>query len=306
MNISVVIPVYNGALTITPLVERLGAVLPQVAGQYEVILVCDGSPDHSWQVIQQLAQAHPFVRGILLMRNFGQHNALLCGVRAAAYEVIVTMDDDLQHPPEEIPVLLQKMDEGFDLVFGIPKKLPHSWWRNLTSVITKTAISSVMGLKSVRDISSYRAFRTYLRQAFENFNGPDLLLDVLLSWGTTRIGFVPVEEAPREIGESNYNFRKLVSMALTMLTSYTTLPLRFASLMGFIFTIFGALLFLYVVITYFTLGSIPGFPFLASAIAIFSGVQLFALGIMGEYLAHMFERTTGRPTYQVLTTTRPE
>ena len=303
MNLSVVIPVYNGQHTIAELVERLGRVLAGISDSYEAVLVCDGSPDDSWQVIEQLAARYPWVRGIDLMRNFGQHNALLCGVRAARYEVIITMDDDLQHPPEEIPLLLAKLDEGYDVVFGIPKKMPHSWWRNLTSTITKEVVGSVMGYKSIRDISSYRAFRTHIRKAFEDYRGPDLLLDVLLTWGTNRFGSVPVDESPRTVGSSNYSLIKLIKMALTLLTGYTTVPLRFASILGFVFTLFGMVVLIYVLVTYFTLGSIPGFSFLASAIIIFSGVQLFALGIIGEYLARIFDRSYGRPTYQVLKTT---
>ena len=303
MNISVVIPVYNGQDTIGELVERLAKVLPAVSHAYEVVLVCDGSPDDSWQVIQGLASRYAWVNGIELMRNYGQHNALLCGVRAARYEIIVTMDDDLQHPPEEIPVLLAKLEQGFDVVFGVPKKLPHSWWRNLTSVITKNVVGYVMGYKSIRDISSYRVFRTHIRSAFADYRGPDLLLDVLLTWGTNRFGTVPVEESPRMVGTSNYNLRNLVKMALTLLTGYTTLPLRFASIVGFIFTLIGIIMLGYLLVTYFILGSIPGFSFLASTVIIFSGVQLFALGIIGEYLARIFDRSYGRPTYQVLKTT---
>lgn len=303
MNISVVIPVYNGQETITPLVERLGSVLKERTGAFEVILVCDGSPDDSWRVIEGLARQYGWVRGVELMRNYGQHNALLCGIRAARHEVIVTMDDDLQHPPEEIPVLMAKLEEGYDVVFGIPKKMPHNWWRNLTSVITKKVAGAIMGYKSINDISSYRIFRTRIRAAFENYRGPDLLLDVLLTWGTNRFGVVPVEEMPRTVGKSNYNLIRLIKMALTLLTGYTTVPLRFASILGFAFTVFGLLVLIYVLVTYFALGSIPGFSFLASAVIIFSGVQLFALGIIGEYLARIFERSHGRPTYQIYHTT---
>lgn len=299
MNISVVVPVYNGEETLTQLVERLGKVLPNLAEAYEVILVCDGSPDQSWKVTETLVERYPWVSGIQLMRNYGQHNALLCGVRSARYELTVTLDDDLQNPPEEIPILLNKLAEGYDVVFGIPKKMSQSWWRNAASVLTKTAVGYVMGNNSLRDITSYRVFRTHLRQAFETYQGPDLLLDVLLTWGTDRFATVPVEEQPRQVGKSNYNLFKLIQMALVMLTSYTTVPLRFASILGFLFTILGMLMLIYVFVTYFIFGSEPGFPFLASAIAIFSGVQLFALGIMGEYLARVFDRTYGRPTYRV-------
>lgn len=302
MNISVVIPVYNGQETITPLVERLERVLPETSESYEVILVCDGSPDDSWQVIETLAARYPWVYGLQLMRNYGQHNALLCGVRAARYELIVTLDDDNQNPPEEIPALLKKLEEGYDVVFGVPKKMSQTWWRNIASVLTKRVVGYIMGNQSLRDITSYRIFRTHIRQAFDAYQGPDVLLDVLLTWGTSSFATVPVEEHPRTVGKSNYNLFKLIQMTLILLTSYTTLPLRFASILGFFFTIIGLLVLIYVLAVYFILGSEPGFSFLASAIVIFSGVQLFALGIMGEYLGRVFDRTHGRPTYQVLKT----
>ena len=261
MNISVVIPVYNGENTITPLVERLEKVLSAICEAYEVILVCDGSPDNSWRVIEQLASRYNWVRGIALMRNYGQHNALLCGVLSARYEITATLDDDLQHPPEELPTMLAKLAEGYDVVFGVPKKLPHSPWRNFTSIVTKYTVDHIMGVKSIRDISSYRVFHTHIRKAFDDYKGPDLLLDVLLTWGTNRFGTVAIESAPRTIGTSNYDLAKLIQMALTLLTGYTTLPLRFASILGFLFTIFGVFILVYVLVTYFALGSIPGFSF---------------------------------------------
>jgi undecaprenyl-phosphate 4-deoxy-4-formamido-L-arabinose transferase len=303
MNLSVVIPVYNGAQTVGPLVERLAAVLPSLAEFYETILVVDGSPDNSWEVVQQLAKKHPWVRGFNLIRNFGQHNALLCGVHAARYEIIVTMDDDLQHPPEEIHHLLEKLEEGYDVVYGMPRRRPHAWWRILGSVLTKWAIGFVAGNKVLRNVQAFRTFRTHLRQAFETYQGPEVMLDAMLSWGTNRFASVDVDESPRAVGVSNYNIRKLIRMALLILTNFSTAPLRFASVMGFFFTLFGLIGLVYVLVVYFVEGSVPGFPFLASAVIIFGGAQLFALGIIGEYLARLFERSSGRKPYVILGST---
>jgi len=303
MKISVVVPVYNGSDTLPLLANEIGQVLPDVADKFELVLVNDGSPDQSWNVISELAQTYPWVRGINLMRNYGQHNATLCGIREARYEVIVVMDDDLQNPPREIPKLLKKLEEGYDVVYGVARKRQQVWWKNVASVVVKRAISYVMGLRTVRDIGAFKAFRAGLRKSFANFNSPDVLVDVLLSWGTSRFASVPVDEAPRTVGKSNYNFFKLIKVSLLVLTSYTTIPLRFASIIGFLFTLFGVGVLTYVLIVYFTAGSIPGFSFLASTIIIFSGVQLFALGIIGEYLARVFERTGGKQTYTVGQTT---
>lgn len=296
---SVVIPVYNSERTLQPLVSQLGEVLPTAAHTYEVILVNDGSRDGSWEVICRLSREYPWVRGIHMMRNYGQHNALLCGLRAARCDIVVTMDDDLQHPPREIPKLLNKLEEGFDVVYGFPRELPHSFWRNLFSRLTKRTLAFVMDIKTVREISAFRAFRTGLRCAFSSYQSPGVIIDVLLSWGTTRFASVQVEEEPRRVGASNYTFAKLVSQALLILTGYSTVPLRLASWVGFAFTIFGVLIFFYVIYIYFVAGSIPGFPFLASIISLFSGVQLFTLGIFGEYLARIFDRSMDRPTYVV-------
>lgn len=296
---SIVIPVYNSEKTLDALADRLAQALPGFLSDFEVILVNDGSPDNSWDVICRLGQQYPWLRGINLMRNYGQHNATLCGVRAARHEIILTMDDDLQHPPEEIPLLLEKLGEGYDVVYGVPHKRPHSWWRNWFSVATKRILAQIMGIRTIRDIGAFRAFRARLRTAFANYQNPNVILDVLLSWGTSRFATVTVREDQRQAGESNYNFAKLLKVTMVVLTGFSTVPLRFASMLGFGFTVFGILVFLFVVLTYLLQGSIPGFPFLASIISLFSGTQLFALGIIGEYLARVFDRSMDRPAYVI-------
>lgn len=297
MNLSIVVPVYKGRTFVEPLAAAISKTLPSIAQNYELILVNDGSPDNSWELIQQAAAQYRNIKGINLMRNYGQHNATLCGLRAACYEVTVTMDQDLQHLPEDIPLLLAKLEEGYDVVYGTPKKLPQGLIRNLLTAAIKRILASAMDVPSVKNISAFRAFRTRLREASANFQSPTLIIDVLLSWGTTRFVSVPVNIAPAE--QSNYGFSSLVRVALLILTGYSTRPLRLASWIGFIMTLFGLLVFGYVLYVYFSLGSLPGFPFLASIIALFSGAQLFSLGIFGEYLARMFDRSMDRPTYVV-------
>jgi undecaprenyl-phosphate 4-deoxy-4-formamido-L-arabinose transferase len=304
MDYSVVIPVYKSQATLPELVNRLEKVLSGLAKNYEIILVNDDSPDQSWEVITSLAKSHPSIHGIDLMRNYGQHNATLCGIRLARYEVVITMDDDLQHQPEDLHFLVEKLEEGYDVVYGVPKKLPHSWWRNLGSLLTKWMVAMAIGIKTIRDVSSFRAFRTDLRKAFDGYDNPDVMVDALLSWGTTRFATVAVDEQPRLDGKSNYTLGKLLRMSLLYLTNFSTKPLRFSNIIGFFFTLIGLIGFIYVITIYFIEGSVPGFPFLASAIMAFSGVQLFALGIIGEYLARVFERTGGRKTYTIERTTQ--
>ncbi len=298
-GISAVIPVYRGAATISELTRRLSAVLASVTTEYEILLVNDGSPDDSWEVIRSLTEEDAHVRGLNLMRNYGQHNATLCGLRKVRFPLTVTLDDDLQHPPEQIPLLLTKLEEGWDVVYGVPARRPHSWWRNLFSGMIKRTLAWVMGTRNLRDIGSFRLLRTNLRQAFSQYQNPNVILDVLLSWGTGRFASVVVEEVPRQVGRSGYDFWQLLRVALTVLTAYSTRPLRFASVIGFLVTLFGIGIFLYVLYVYFFLGSVEGFPFLASIIALFSGAQLFALGIIGEYLARVFDRSMDQPTYVI-------
>jgi len=297
-TVSVVVPVFNSEATLPLLVQRLRPVLASCASAAEVILVNDGSGDRSWEVICELAARQEGIRGICLMRNYGQHNALLCGIRAARHEIIVTMDDDLQHPPEEIPKLLDKLAEGYDVVYGTPLQPPHGFWRNLASRITKLALQSAVGAEVARHVSAFRAFRTPLREAFANYHGPFVSIDVLLTWGAARFAAVAVRHDPRPVGTSHYTFGKLVTHALNMMTGFSTFPLQVASLIGFAFSLFGLGVLVYVVGRYLLYGgSVPGFPFLASVIAIFSGAQLLSLGIIGEYLARMHFRLMDRPAY---------
>jgi glycosyltransferase involved in cell wall biosynthesis len=299
-GISVVVPVYNSGATLSPLVKRLRAVLEPLPCPHEIILVNDGSRDDSWRQIEALALAEPAVRGIDLMRNYGQHNALLCGVREARYAVTVTLDDDLQNPPEAIPILLAKLNEGVDVVYGTPEVKSHGLFRNGASWLTRLVLRKTLGVSGAMDLSSYRAFRTRVREAFSDYRSPSVSLDVLLTWGSDRFAAVNVPHHPRAEGSSNYTLRKLVSHAFAMVTGFSLLPLQVATYVGFAFTFVGIGVFLLVLLNYLIRGAtVPGFTFLASIIAIFSGVQLFALGVFGEYLARIHFRTMERPVYRI-------
>jgi glycosyltransferase involved in cell wall biosynthesis len=300
MNITIVIPVYNSEQTLQRLVERIAPVLSKAAESFETVLVNDGSQDNSWEVIQQLSKKYSWIRGVNLMRNYGQHNALLAGIRTAQYEVIVTMDDDLQNPPEEIPSLLAKLEEGYDVVYGASQKVRQNFWRTLASKVIRVVLRNVMGSEVAWQASPFRAFRTSVRDAFANYASPSVFVDVLLTWGATRFAAVPVRQDVRAAGTSTYTFGKLLGLALNMLTGFSTLPLRAASMIGFFFTLFGVGVLVYVIGRYIINGgSIAGFPFLASVIAIFSGAMLFALGIIGEYIARIYTHSMGQPPYVV-------
>jgi undecaprenyl-phosphate 4-deoxy-4-formamido-L-arabinose transferase len=300
---SVVVPVFNAEATLPELLEQLHTVLDALERPYEIILVDDGSRDGSWRIIEQAA-ATGRARGVALMRNAGQHNALLCGVRLARYATTVTLDDDLQHPPDQLPRLLERLQPGdVDLVYGVPIQPRHAAHRRWGSWLLRQALAAATTREMARSVNSFRAFRTDLRRAFADFSSPAVVLDVLLSWGTNRVGAVSVPHRDRAAGRSNYSAAGLLRAALIVLTAFSTAPLRVASLLGLLMTLFGAAILAYVLSTYFLEGSLPGFPFLASLAAIFGGAQLFALGILGEYLAQIFERSMHRPSYTVGATT---
>lgn len=299
-TISVVVPVFRSQDSLCELHRRLVEVIEPIDPSFELILVEDCGGDLSWEVIQELAKADRRIHGLQLARNYGQHNALLCGIRAARGNIVVTLDDDLQNPPEEIPKLLAKLNDGYDVVYGAPEKETHGFFRNQASQITKLALQGSMGADTARKVSAFRVFRTHLREAFKFYRSPTVNIDVLLTWGTSRFTSVTVRQDKRTIGESGYTLHKLIKHAINMVTGFSTFPLQMASVLGLVFGSLGFLVLAYVVIRYFIEGSsVPGFPFLASMIAIFSGVQLFALGIFGEYLARMHFRSMERPPYTI-------
>lgn len=299
-SISIIVPVYRGAATLSELVERLYQTLPLVFEKFEIILVNDGSPDQSWETIKGLLKKFPEVVGISLSRNFGQHNALLAGICHSQFELICTLDDDLQNPPEEIPQLLGELEKGYDVVYGTPIARQDSLFRRLASAGTRLALSSIAGEKAASHASSFRLFRSGLKPIFEKYQGGYVSIDALLGWATTSFGSIKVRHDLRAKGKSNYRLGKLFIHSLTMLTGYSILPLRVASLVGVVFLVFGFGVMIWVMGRYAVQGgSLPGFPFLASIITLFSGAQLFSLGVIGEYLGRMHFRVMDRPTFLV-------
>jgi len=260
-SISAVVPAYNSELSLPELVRRLEPVLDSAATEYEMIIVDDGSRDGTWPVIQELARDHSWVKGVHLMRNYGQHNAVLCGIRLARNAVIVTLDDDLQHPPRRSPSCSRSSPTTRTWLYGAPAQETHGLWRDLASQVTKMALQSAMGAPIARKAGPFRAFRTEIRDAFAGYDGPYVSVDVLMTWGTTRFAAVEVRHDQRTLGKSNYTFRKLVVHAVNMITGFSTLPLQLASLIGFLLTLVGIGALIFVVVKYLIQGGeCPAFP----------------------------------------------
>ena len=301
-GLSVVVPVFRSEKTLNELVNRITNSIDNKS--FEIILVDDASGDESWTTICSIAGQNLMVTGIRLGRNSGQHGALLAGVRAAKFQTVVTIDDDLQNPPEEIHKLLGALVPGVDVVYGVSTEVKQNFYRRAGSKLVRKFFASALQFNSAVSMSSFRTFRTALREGFNTALGPNVSLDALLTWSTTRFTVVEVKHDERKVGNSNYTFRKLVRFMIDMATGYSALPLRLASALGFLTIAFGAVLLAYVIGRPILTGErVQGFPMLASTIIIFSGVQIFLLGILGEYIGRMHFRVMNKPTYMVAETT---
>jgi glycosyltransferase involved in cell wall biosynthesis len=298
--VSVVIPVYGGEKTIGPLVDGLRTMFAREGMSYEIIVVCDRPRDNSWAVVQELSRTRPELRAYRLQRNFGQHPATLLGLRQARGEYIATMDEDLQHSPEDVPALLAASKEIGGIAFGKFEEPQHGLWRNLTSAMTKWFLARYVGQEIAANASAFRVFPSRLCRAFDHYRGERVAIDVLLSWSGAPIRTVACPHAPRAAGHSGYTLRKLVAYLGDLLMGYSTVPLRMASLSGLVAVGLAAIIGLYVLANWLRHGSaVPGFAFLAMAVAIFSGAQLLALGIIGEYLGRLYFNVLGKPQYFV-------
>jgi glycosyltransferase involved in cell wall biosynthesis len=300
MFVSVVVPCYRSAATLPALVSRVQVAMPGTVTAYEIILVVDGSPDGTWGVARDLSLRGGPVRAIRLARNYGQHNALIAGVRAARFDVVVTMDDDLQHPPEEIPTLLAALTDEIDLVYGTAREEEHGALRSLASRLVKAAMSGAMGVRNAKQASAFRVFRTFLRAGFDLVNGPHVCVDVALSWGTTRVCAVEVQMDERPEGSSGYSVKRLVRHAMSMVLGYSTTPMRLVTYFGFLVGAGGLALFARLIWLYFAgATTVPGFTTISAMVAMFSSVQMIAIGVLGEYVGRIHASGMGRPTYVI-------
>jgi undecaprenyl-phosphate 4-deoxy-4-formamido-L-arabinose transferase len=299
IEISVVIPVYNSAQTLRELRERLEKVLRDLVGEsYEIVFVNDGSTDSSWDLLNEMASTSDKIVGVNLTRNFGQHNALMCGFSQAQGMYIITLDDDLQNPPEEIPKLFNEIQTGHDVVYGIFDIKQHSKFRNLGSEFVQFVYRKTFNM-NIR-ISSFRIIRREIIQSIMSYEKSFTYIDGLISWFTNNIGSVLVEHHQRQEGKSGYSLKKLMVLALNMVTNFSIVPLQIASLTGLVFALVGFGFGIYFLLKKALLGmSISGFASTIVSITIFSGVQLVTAGILGEYIGRIHINVNKRPQYAI-------
>lgn len=300
LDLSIVVPVYNSAATLANLLERLTKAIEVITRSYEIVLVDDGSRDDSWAVIQSLRENYgDNLVAVQLMRNYGQHNTLMCGLGLARGEYVVTMDDDLQNPPEEIPKLMAHIKQhGLDLVYGCPSNRNHAAWRNLGSTIVWHFYRTVF--RNPVTPTPFRIMRHQLAQSVMFYDLNFTYLDGLLAWCTSRIAGVEVEHHARAQGNSGYSLGKLVGLALNLYTNFSLIPLQIVSALGLVTATSGFVVGLYYLFQFFVSNiAVPGFASTIIAILVLGGVQLLALGVIGEYLGRLHLNVNRKPQYVI-------
>jgi glycosyltransferase involved in cell wall biosynthesis len=293
--LSVVVPLYNSAETLARLLEELCGMA--ISGGYEIVLVNDGSRDATEQIALKLIEtcAVP-VTFLSLSRNFGEHNAVLAGLRASTGDFVVTMDDDLQNPPSEVPKLLQvARTEKRDVVYTAYEKKEHAGWRNfgswLTNVFADWSIDKPKGLY----LSSFRCISRFVADEVAKSSNPSPYIDGLIFQVTQNVGVVQVRHDPRPAGQSGYTLRALLRLWMSMLINASVMPLRVATLIGIAMSAVGFVSFVAVLINHFVNREPLGWGSIMAALFVFSGTQLLLLGVVGEYVGRTYLRVSEKP-----------
>jgi len=298
MKLSIIVPVYNGASTIGPLVERLEAEFLNKLS-LEVVLVNDGSPkDNSYEVCSAIAREKPWVVFVDLSRNFGEHNAVMAGLNHCSGDFAVIMDDDFQNPPEEVHKLLNELVKGFDVVYSRYAQKKHHPLRNLGSRFNNMIASAMLKKPRGLYLSSFKAINRFVIDEVIRYDGPYPYIDGLILRVTSRYATVEVQHDERTQGESNYTFKKLVSLWLNMFVNFSILPLRIVGLTGFLFAGLGLLGLVYTLYSKLTEPNLPlGWASILSVVLLVNSVQLISIGVLGEYLGRLFMKTNHLPQY---------
>lgn len=301
VELSVIVPVFNGAQSISEVVERISTAFAEVS--HEIILVDDGSQDSSAEVCRQLADREPLqVRFLELSRNFGEHNAVLAGLRYSRGKFVAVLDDDGQNPPEELPKMLATLKrERLDVVYGKHAQRLDHWFRRLGSRFNDRVANIMLRKPRELYLSSFKVMNRFIVDEILKYSGPFPYIDGLICRTSDRLGQIEVQHAIRIAGRSNYSLARLVRLWLNMFLGFSIVPLRFASLLGFV-TAFASLFWLIAILIdklWISPGVTVGVPTILACLSLFSGVQLIVLGMIGEYLGRVHLSTNGQPQYVV-------
>ena len=298
---SIVVPVYNSEHTLDELYTRVKAVFDETLKQdFEMILVDDGSKDQSWSVMEKLHNLDPRVKIIQQARNFGQHPALLCGFHYVQGDFIITMDDDLQHPPEEIPKLVEVMNarDDVDVIIAKYEGRKHNIIRRMGTAVSVYATSKMLGKPKDLEITSFRLIRRFIIDAIIKMNVRLPQIGNLLIQTSNRIINVPVKHDARKYGHSGYSFRRLAHDLFYDIISNSAFPLIMVRDIGIVSFLVSVVLALYFLIRFFMFGrSVEGWTSSMLIMLAFFGLTLLSIGIMGEYLMHILDESKKMPNY---------
>lgn len=301
MDYSIIVPVYNGELTVNSLFERIINYFNTTNFKYEVIFVYDCGPDKSWESLLKLKNKYPdIIKIIRLTRNYGQHNALICGFQYAKGDFIVTMDEDLQHDPFDIQSLIDEQKKGdYDLVYGKYIELKHSSYRNITSKIMKKLID--ISIPDIHpDYSAFRLIKAPIAKATLEMQNSYTLLDGYLSWITTNTSSCPVSHNERLEGQSSYTLNKLINHSINVFVTFSDFPIRLLSKLSILVLFIMSLLGIYIVFRKLIYNDFAmGYPSMILAVGFGVGLIMLSLGIIGEYIYRINLKTTKRPNFKV-------
>ncbi|MBM3572366.1 MAG: glycosyltransferase family 2 protein [Alphaproteobacteria bacterium] len=295
LTLSVVVPVYRGASSISELVDALSHL--EVDGGLEIVLVNDGSPDNSLDVCRKLVEhARVPLTLVNLSRNFGEHNAVMAGLRHVRGQWIITMDDDLQNPPSEVLKLLNHArHNGYDAVYTFYDTKEHAAWRNWGSQFTNWVADILLEKPKNLYLSSFRCISAFVAEKAVQYEGPFPYVDGLVMQVTQNVGRIKVEHLPRALGRSNYTLRRLIRLWLNMFLNFSVMPLRISTLAGMLFGGLGFVGTLAVAIEALITQTPPGWGSLMVTVLLVSGVQLVIVGLVGEYLGRLFLTVNRKP-----------
>ncbi len=295
--LSVVIPVFNEEFSLRELYKRLISVVKGLGRAYEIIFVDDGSSDKSCAILGELLRTDSNVKVILFCRNFGQHAAVMAGFKASCGEVIVTLDGDLQNPPEEIPKLVKKLEEGYDVVSGRRLKRKDGLFRKLASIVMNRVISKLTGVKLNDYGCMLRAYKKDIINYLLEYGEKSVYIPAFASWLSKNVTEIPVMHEMRRHGKSKYSLLKFLIQAFDLITAYTLFPIQLISIIGAIFSILGFSLACYLILFRIFFGTTSTLTTFISALLFFSGVTIFFMGVISEYLARVYLETRKRPLY---------
>ena len=299
--LSVVLPVRDEAPVLPELLRRLPKVLDERGEEWEAVFVDDGSRDSSWQLLQEAAEADPRIRAIRFSRNFGHQIALSAGLHMASGDAVITMDSDLQHPPELLPSLLARAAEGFDVVYAVRSSSDSSsWFKRASARWFYWLLNRVSSLELPQAGGDFRYMSRRVVDALLAMPERHRFLRGMTRWVGFEQATIEYHRPPRPGGETKYTLRKMFALGWDAVVSFSSLPLRVASVLGFLFSFFGLLYLAYVVATRaFTDNAVAGWTSVVATVLVLGGVQLLCIGIIGQYLGRMYEEMKGRPLFLV-------